>query len=666
MRVLIRTLPALVLLLVLTAADAGAQTPQAQTRQPLLLAGKTALFQRVLVHPDAEMRVEPGKDGKVSMARVPAFSVFYVYDRRTVDGGAWVEVGAAGNGRSDGWIEAARLTDWKQSLVLTFTPRTGRAPVPFLRAREDVTRLITQQPSPAAVQKLIDDFQAIRDGKRAAPANFPVVALEPTDTAVAQDRFYVLPILDSTEAENAAGLPAQVLQVASIDPGNAAPPAPAAAAKPDGRQLKTAMVFVVDTTVSMERYVERAREVVRGLYRSIEQAGLSDKVSFGLVAYRSSLDRTPGLEYRTKVIATLADGQDPKRFLDLMGQVHEAKVSSHAFNEDAFAGIATALDTMNWEGYGARVVFLITDAGALRKNDPAGATQMNENEIRAAADGKHVNLFVLHLRTPEGVKNHEAAEQQYRALTARPEPRLGDLYVPIEAGNVDAFGRSLDQLASRFTDTVRRVASGQPLVPPPPAPPGSEPKPLTAADKADILGYAMQMDFLGQVAATRAPQMVTAWAADVDLKDQTAPAFQVGVLLTKLQLNDLQQNLKVILDAARKSRRSPKDFFQEVATAAAHMSRDPRNLGSKKFANLHDSGLLGEFLKDLPYKSKVLGMTQDLWLSWSVSEQQDFIDELDSKINLYATFHNDVKNWVTFGSAQPADALYRVPLSTLP
>ena len=78
------------------------------------------------------------------------------------------------------------------------------------------------------------------------------------------------------------------------------------------------------------------------------------------------------------------------------------------------------------------------------------------------------------------------------------------------------------------------------------------------------------------------------------------------------------------------------------------------------------SRVLGEYLDGLPYRSKSLSMTQDLWLSLSVAEQEDFIDELDSKIRLYETFHNDMANWVRFGNAEPGDALYRVPLSTLP
>mgnify|MGYP006166551231 CR=1 FL=1 len=68
--------------------------------------------------------------------------------------------------------------------------------------------------------------------------------------------------------------------------------------------------------------------------------------------------------------------------------------------------------------------------------------------------------------------------------------------------------------------------------------------------------------------------------------------------------------------------------------------------------------------QDLQFDALASG--QSLWLSLSVAEQQDFIDELDSKIRLYETFHNDLANWVRFGDAEPGDALYRVPLSTLP
>jgi len=430
---------------------------------------------------------------------------------------------------------------------------------------------------------------------------------------------------------------------------------------PPPRALKTAMAFVIDTTLSMEPYIDRTRQIIAQLYDAIAAAGLSDKVSFGLIAYRNSVAKTPGLEYVSRIYANLDEGQDREQFLDLIQSVQDTKVSSHSFNEDAFAGIMDALEKMDWSDYGARILFLITDAGSLRGNDPFSATGMNEAQILAAAERQQVKIFVLHLLTPQGVKNHAAAENQYRQLSAEVNPRIGDLYVPIPTGDVDRFGKEMKRLASVYTQLVRDVAAGKPLNPPPPGKPITDPQ-----AKAEALGYAIQMDFLGRTRNSQAPKVVSAWVADHDLADPAQPAFQVCILLSKHQLNELQRGLKVVVDAAIKTRVSPQNFFQEVATAAAHLSRDPDRMGQKASGNLYESGLLGEFLEGLPYKSKVLGITQELWLSWSVGEQQDFIDELESKIKGYEKIHNDTAHWISFGNAAPGDAVYRVPLSELP
>lgn len=633
-------------------AVCSASTALAAT--PLLMEGKKTLYQRVLTHPGAQLRDAPGPGGRPLAKSPPAFSVLYVYERQTVEGEPWVRVGAASSGEPDGWMAASQSSDWKQTLVLKFAERSGRQPVLFFRTQNPLMTLIND-PAPAQrAQTLLAQAQAAKAGQASAGE---LAALEPQETAVAQSRFYLLPIFNFTEAYTPGGQPVQLLQVASIDPGGGLTTMTA----PPPRALKTAMAFVIDTTLSMGPYIDRARQVIAQLYDAIEAAGLSDKVSFGLVAYRSSVTKTPGLEYVSRIYANLEESQDRKQFLDLIQNVQDTKVSSHTFNEDAFAGIMDALENMDWSDYGARILFLVTDAGALRGNDPFAATGMNEAQILEAAQRRQVKIFVLHLLTPQGVKNHKSAEIQYRQLSADPNPRIGDLYVPIPAGDVDRFGKEMERLASVYTQLVRDVAAGKPLTPPPPAKPLADPK-----AKAEALGYAMQMDFLGRSRSAQAPRVVSAWVADHDLADPAQPAFQVCLLLSKHQLNELQRGLKAVVDAAIKTRVSPQSFFQEVASAAANLSREPNRLGQKAFGNLYESGLLGEFLEGLPYKSKVLAITQDLWLSWSVGEQQDFIDELESKIKLYEKFHNDTDHWVRFGSAGPDDAVYRAPLSALP
>jgi serine/threonine-protein kinase PpkA len=611
------------------------------------MAGKKTLFQRVLSKPGAKLSSDAGSaPGKA----LPAFSVLYVYQRKDVDGSPWVRVGAATDGRSDGWLPAAQVSDWKQSLVLKFTERSGRAPVMFLRQSGEVEKLLAD---PAAAKGVLAKAQNNRDD------NGQVLALEPAASAVPQNQFYLLPIFDSKESFDENGQPVQLLNVASIDPGSSAvakPATPVINANADA--FRTAVVLVVDTTVSMQPYIDQIRDVVHELQTRIAERGELDSVSFGLVGFRNSIKKTPGLEYVAKTLITLDQGRDPQRFLDLARDVKASTVSSHSFNEDAFAGVMQAVEGMDWSGYGGRIILLVTDAGALRKNDPFAATQMNEAEVRQAALGKQTKIYALHLRTDAGKKTHGGAESQYRILTADANPQIGDLYTPVPGGDVRKLGERVDEIGTVFANLVHQVRSNTP-----------QPVPLLSAapslaDKSAAIGYAMHMDFLGRKTASQAPQLVSAWTADRDLTNPALPAFQVCVMLTKLQLNDLQQSLKLIVDAARKTQTSPKDFFQEIASASAYMSRDPQAL--RKGGNLADGGILGEYLEGLPYRSKSLNMTQDLWLSLSVAEQEDFIDELDSKIRLYETFHNDVANWVRFGDAEPGDALYRVPLSTLP
>ncbi|OCW27920.1 serine/threonine-protein kinase [Pseudomonas sp. S3E12] len=616
-------------------------------QRPLLMAGKKTLFQRVLSKPGAKLANDAGgAPGKA----LPAFSVLYVYQRKDVDGSPWVRVGAATDGRSDGWLPAAEVSDWKQSLVLKFTERSGRAPVMFLRQSGEVEKLLAD---PAAAKGVLAKAQKNSDD------NGQVLALEPAASAVPQNQFYLLPIFDAKESFDENGQPVQLLNVASIDPGsNAAAKPSTPVIKANADAFRTAVVLVVDTTVSMQPYIDQIRDVVHELQTRIAERGELDSVSFGMVGFRSSIKKTPGLEYVAKTLISLDQGRDPQRFLDMARQVKASTVSSHSFNEDAFAGVMQAVDGMDWSGYGGRIILLVTDAGALRKNDPFAATQMNEAEVRQAALGKQIKIYALHLRTDAGKKTHAGAESQYRILTADANPQIGDLYTPVPGGDVRKLGERVDEIGSVFANLVHQVRSNTPqAVPLLSAAP-------SLADKSAAVGYAMHMDFLGRRNASQAPQLVSAWTADRDLTNPALPAFQVCVMLTKLQLNDLQQSLKLIVDAARKTQTSPKDFFQEIASASAYMSRDPQAL--RKGGNLADGGILGEYLEGLPYRSKSLNMTQDLWLSLSVAEQEDFIDELDSKIRLYETFHNDLANWVRFGDAEPGDALYRVPLSTLP
>ena len=195
-------------------------------------------------------------------ANVEPFTVFYVYERTPVDGNEWLKVGSSTNCEVSGWIKGNLVSDWRQSLTLVFTERAGRKPVLFFNDLESLEK-VAGSPSPAdRGANLASQFTAIKSGNMPQPEDFPIMAMEPPEEAVSRQRFYLMPIFQTVELFEGV----KFLEVASIDPGSWE--------LPDNSELRTAIVFVIDTTISMKPYIERTREAVRRIYDAIEKSGL--------------------------------------------------------------------------------------------------------------------------------------------------------------------------------------------------------------------------------------------------------------------------------------------------------------------------------------------------------------------------------------------------------
>ena len=640
---------------------AWAQSAAAQQCKPLLIPGKRSLFQQVITHPGANLYASAGQSTQMLEANIKPFTVFYVYERTTADDADWLKVGLSSNCDISGWVREEKISEWRQALTLVFTERQGRQPVLFFKNLESLDQIAGSETPSADAIALASEFENHRAGNSTVPQDFPILAMEPSEEAVSRERFYLMPIFQTVELFEGV----KFLELASIDPGSWQ--------LPEEEELRTSIVFVIDTTISMKPYIDRTREAVRKIYDAIIEAGLAEKVAFGLVAFRSSTEKTPGLEYVSTVLSDLRDGRQRSEFESALAAAEEAQVSSHSFNEDAFAGLKTALEKLNWTPYQSRIMLLITDAGPIRNDDPYSTTGMNNAEIADMAAAKGVRTFVLHLKTPlaERLNNINYAEAQYRALTGQSDSAIGDLYLPIDASDtrtgVQTFGQVVEGVAAQMVRLVEAAGSGERLQMPdqPSSPAGGVV--AEAERKAAILGYAMQLEFLGRRDRVQAPQVVTSWVSDMDLVRPDTPSFKVTVLLNKNQLSDLYQRLRVILDQAQRTKRTgARDFFQGILSAAAQISRDPTQFSLKPNQNLGQLGLLGEFLDDLPYRSSIMRLTEEDWYRMSVGEQQALVDDIKSKIRRYQQYNNDVSNWVSFGSTDPGDSVYRVPLSMMP
>ena len=625
---------------------------------PLLQQGKKTLFQRVVSHPGAALLAEPKADGAVVRKSVVPFTVLYVYDRKD----AYIQVGTSTT-QPEGWMEAAKATDWNQSLTLLFTPRTGRAPVLFFKTETGLNELCAAPDMEKRLNALEAQAAALRQGNQPAPETLPIIASEPADAqgAVSEKRFYLMPILDMKDPFDGV----KFLRVASIDPGNGT--------TKDGKNgpPKTGIALVIDTTISMKPYIDQSLNVVRQIYDKIEKDHMADNVGFAVVAFRNSTKATPGLEYTAQVVSDFATAKDRKGLEEKLSKVQEARVSSHDFNEDSLAGVYKAVEGLNWGDYSSRLILLITDAGPLKSGDKFASIAMGPSEVNDFARQKGIWITALHLKSPGGKANHAYAEQSYRALSKLSGNRSNYLVVsaPTPAKGAEQFAAITKTLATGMLDMVKNTAEGKIMTKPKDEKPQNASPEDQAANLASTLGYAMQLEYLGKARENAAPSVVNSWIADMDLnllaKSRQTPCVDVAVLLTKNQLNDLSAQLKAIIDNAERTKKTDaRDFFQGVLSASTRMARDPNMPTQGK--NLAELGVLSEFLDGLPYKSDVMLLREEDWCRMSVGEQTAFINRLKSRLARYEEYDRDRANWESFGQTNPGDWVYRVPLSMLP
>ena len=352
--------------------------------KPLLQEGKHTLFQRVLTYPGCMLAAKAGEAGKEQ----PAFSRFYVYQREKQGQDEWLQVGPDSFGHVSGWMKSSCTVDWKVQLTLAFTNPAGRHPMLFFKEKGDVESLLNNAKPAAALEPMI----ASLNQKKPVPQ---VLAREPDYMVDQLKNFYLLPVLGSDDIFTDTGFQVRVLNVASVsENGSATTSAKATDEKNMMKGFSASVVFVIDSTISMGPYIDRTKEAIDKIYKQIEKEQLQDKVKFGLVAYRSSVKAVPGLEYDAKMYVDPNTVKDGKDFLAKVHDLKQATVSSSKVDEDAYAGVMTALDKVDWTQFGARYVVLITDAGALDGTDSLSSTHLGAEQVRQEAAYRGVALYL--------------------------------------------------------------------------------------------------------------------------------------------------------------------------------------------------------------------------------------------------------------------------------
>ncbi len=644
----------------------GVEARAQADRQPLLMVGKKTLFQRVLSRPGTIVYKKPGDNNGTPQ---PAFTRYYVYQRKSHMNRDWLEVGPDSRGTTTGWVAAEATTPWKQQLTLAFSHPAGRERTLLFKDKSALEAVLSAG-SPA------DEIAPLRQKILAGSRDPRIISIEPEKPVDINKQFYLLPILQAEEIYTDAG-EAKLLEIASVSRNDFATEEKGAT-KGDSplllKRFKAAVVFVIDSTISMDPYIERTKEAVKRIYGQIEKAQLADKVKFGLVAYRSNIEAVPQLEYTSRKFVDPVEVTDGKDFLAKVATLKAAAVSSSLFNEDSYAGVMDALNTIGWTEFGARYIVLITDAGAIAGDNSLSSTGLGAKQVREEAKYRGVALYSLHLKTPQGKNNHQSAEAQYKELSFSPVLNKS-LYYPIDMGSVNEFGRIVDSLADSVVKLVNdayqgKSVAGSAKTADPQFGQGKDEK-LSEADEISqdmaLMGYAMQLSYLGRETGAKVPPLFKAWISDVAIEEPIKKAVEVRVLLTKNQLSDMYQAVKSIADAVLEGMISPDSFFSQLRSAAATLGRDPNQINQAKNAKLSELGLLGEYLEDLPYRSFILDIDEETWINYGPQQQDAILKELNRKLKHYQYYNDDADRWIPLAQGgDPADFVYPVPIEMLP
>src|SRR5512144_3328141 len=163
-----RIAAAVVVVMVALTPWAGAHAQLAGgPRKPLLIEGKTTLYQRVLTRPGAVVSAQPGGAGGKELQPM---TLLFVYGKQMSGATSYLEVGANSEGRVIGFLPEADTIPWKHSLTLAFTNPANRERVLFFKDRPELLDMLNSD-------KLLVESEQIRkqiaNGK--LPPTSPVI-----------------------------------------------------------------------------------------------------------------------------------------------------------------------------------------------------------------------------------------------------------------------------------------------------------------------------------------------------------------------------------------------------------------------------------------------------------------------------------------------------------
>ncbi len=683
------------LLCLMMAASPLALYPEfsfANSRTPVSIEEGSPLPLRILTRPNAKLYKEASETDLVE-GQLPVFKPYFVYSRPGGEsretGLGWYEVGTDEKGTVVGWMKTSDVFEWKQTMCLAYSHPEGRKPVLMFEDDYELDQLLKEMPDSrvGAVEKIYADID--NAANTPLPKDFPVISVEPKLAVDITKQFYLLPILEheTIQMESYEGRKLLLAAVtakeeaeekASSDIRQNTEYAAAAVAteenhKKSNEELLFDIVWVMDTTRSMQPYIEEVRNILEASSQDLGKSEeLSKRLAFGIWAYRDS-ESIKDIGYLTKNFTP--ELQDLPNFLTTIKGVTETKTDSVDVNEDLFAGVHDAITKTAWRPNAQRFIIIVGDAPSHELGHKWNSSQLDEKTLRTLATENKVTVLGIHVRPNINKRYNNMAQRQFEPLTTNPGTNAGLLW-SLSSSNRENFVADTKFLTQSLAANLEGRLEAANLI-------AAEEKVVVVEEvKVDNSGKAADdvrpsdeqlqqalkaasVTWLGSTAEVKPPSDIEAWVTDKDLLDPSIQSLDIRLLISKRQLDTLAGMLNEIIMAGTESQMTSEDFFSSLQSVSATASRNADQLANAQ--TLQDSGMVPAFLEGLPYESQIMSMSTDLWASLGPDEQDQFIEALRSKVAAYQSLNETPDQWIPLNQGDAADDFVTpIPLELLP
>jgi serine/threonine-protein kinase PpkA len=610
---------------------------------------------RLLVKPDANLHENADEKSNVIQGNLSPFSVMYAYEMLNCDKDSadpfstpvWYKVGFTAADTA-GYMSGNAVVQWRNGMSLAYTnpgASERRRAIMFdewTSLESFVSNVTSGKIDVAKTYEKILDRSEIPTGVR---------AVEQENWVDIDRKVYLLPILQFEDmAQYYPEGDFRALQIASLSKASSGRSAGGSAAgqcdlqKEDSGEKCVAehrtgevgaidIVWVIDMTLSMQPYIDAVKHAVADATTSINNSAgeEADKVRFGLVGYRDDVEESPWLEFVTKNFTPELLSQ--KEFSALMadGNIKAADKSTGDFPEEVFAGVREGARSA-WREKSLKVIILIGDASSHPLGHPKNTSNLSEDAVKAELNTQKIYASAILISSHDASGDSEIAEKQFSVLS---EVDGSSAFHRVETEKSGAGG---DQLALAMKQTVSQVldfaASG-------------DISKIGSSGSDDGAGGAVKkairaavVDYLGQEAEP--PSNITAWVADRDLGALDKQTFETRVVMTRKDVQELQQLIKSLLTAVRSGSKSDSGFMGDLQGGSAAAAMDLNIEGSQKFK---ESGLVPKWVSTLPYKSQILSYSLEEFLQLPPDDRTKIEERLSELTNVYDTILQDADAW---------------------